>query len=95
MSNAILKKVLTFLTLAETVPEVYVATMNKFLSDYYDALEETLKHMNSIKHKSYPGENVKDCCTTILVDNELPGSAGAFNNEHLGYITRIFEDTYD
>ena len=78
-----------------TVPEVFVATMTIFLSDYYDGLEETLTHTKSIKIKSYPGENVTDYCATILVDNEILESSGALNPEHLGYNTRIFEDNSD
>ena len=30
-----------------------------------------------------------------MVDAERLESSGAFKPEHLGYITRIFEDTYD
>ena len=48
--------------LTATGPEVFVATMTTFLSDSYDALEETLNHMKSLKLKIYPGENVTDCC---------------------------------
>ena len=48
--------------LTATVPEVDVAIMTTFLSDYYDALEDTLNHMKSLKLKSYPGKNVTDCC---------------------------------
>ena len=81
--------------LKTTGPEVFVATMTTFLSDSYDNLEETLTHMNILKLKSCPGENVADCCTAILVDAEHLESAGSFNPEHLGYITRIFEDTSD
>ena len=51
--------------------------------------------MKSLKLKSYPGENVKDCCAAILVDAERLESATAFKTEHIGYITRIFEDTSD
>ena len=51
--------------------------------------------MKSLKLKSYPGENVTDCCAAILVDAERLESAGAFKPEHLGYIIRIFEDTSD
>ena len=69
--------------------------MSKSLSNYYDAFEETLTHMKSIKLKSYPGEKIIDFCAEILLDAERLGSAGAFNPEHLGYITRIFEDTYE
>ena len=53
--------------LTATGPEVYVAIMTTFISDSYDALEETLNHMKSLKLKSYPGENVTDCCAAILV----------------------------
>ena len=78
--------------LIATGPEVFVATMTTFLSDSYDALEETITHIKSLKLKSYPGENVTDCCTEILVDAERLESAGAFKPEHLGCITRIFDD---
>ena len=81
--------------LTATGPEVYVAIMTTFISDSYDALEETLNHMKSLKLKSYPGENVADCCAAILVDAERLESAGALMPEHLGYIIRIFEDTSD
>ena len=76
-------------------PKVFVSTMTTFLSDYSDALEETLNHMKSLKLKSYPGENVTDSCAAILVDAERLESSEAFKPEHLGYITRIFEDTSD
>ena len=45
--------------------------------------------MKSLKLKSYPGENVTDCCAAILVDAEHLESAGALKPEHLGYIIRI------
>ena len=81
--------------LTATGPEVFVATMITFISDSYDSLEETLNHMKSLKLKSYPGENVTDFCAAIFVDAECLESAAAFKPEHLGYITRIFEDTSD
>ena len=67
--------------------------MTKILSDSYDDLEETLNHMKSLKLKRYPGENVTDCCASILVDAERLESAKAFKPDHLWYINRIFEDT--
>ena len=79
--------------LTATGPEVFVATMTTLLSDSYDALEETLNNMKSLKLTSFSGENVTDCCAGILVNYERLESAGDFKNEHLGYITRIFEDT--
>ena len=48
-------EVLTLVPLIATGPEVYVAIMTTFLSDSYDALEETLNHMKSLKLKSYTG----------------------------------------
>ena len=95
LSNTLLQKVLTLLPLTATGPEVFVSTMTTFISGSYDALEETLNHMKSLKLKSYPGGNVTDCCAAILVDAERLESAGAFKPEHLGYINHTFEDTSD
>ena len=81
--------------LASTGPEVYVTTMTTVLSNSYDFLMDTLKHMKSIKLKDHPGGNIADFCDVILVDVEHFESAGAFKPEHLGYIFRIFEDNYD
>ena len=84
LSNTLLQKVLTLVPLTETGPEVFVATMTQFISDSYDALEETINHLKSLKLKSYLGENVTDCCASILADAEPLESDGAFNPEHLG-----------
>ena len=62
LSNTIFQIVLKLVPLTATGPEVFVATTTKFISDYYDALEGTLNHMKSLKIKSYPWENVTDCC---------------------------------
>ena len=93
LSNTLLQNVLTLVPLIETGPEVFVTTMTTFLYDSDDSLEETFTHVKSLKLKSYPRENVTYCCAAILVDAEHLESAGAFNPEHLGYITSIFEDT--
>ena len=95
LTNTLLQKVLTLVPLTATGPEVFFATMTTFLSNSYDTSEEALTRMKSIKIKIYPGENVTDFCAEILVDSEHLDSAGAFKPEHLGYITCIFEDTYD
>ena len=58
-TNALLHKVLKLLPLEATVTEVYVATMNIFLSESYDALEETLTHLNSIKLKIFQGRKLQ------------------------------------
>ena len=51
--------------------------------------------MKSLTLKSYPGDNIIDFCAAILVDAERIESDRSFKPEHLGYITRIFEDTSD
>ena len=79
----------------ETEPEVYATNMTTFLSDSYDAIDETLTHMKSLKLNSYTGENVTYFCASILVDAERLTSAGAFKSYHLGYITNIYEDISD
>ena len=84
LSNTLLHKLLTLVPLTATGPEVFVATMTKFISDSYDASEDTINNMKSLKLKRYPGENVTDCCAEILVDDERLESAGAFKPEHLG-----------
>ena len=58
--NTLLQKVLTLVPPIATGPEVFVATMTKFLSDPHDELEETLNQMKSLKLEIYPGENVTD-----------------------------------
>ena len=55
MSNDLLQKVLILVPLTATRPDVFVANMTTFLSDSYDALEETLTHMKILKLKSYRG----------------------------------------
>ena len=69
--------------------------MTTFIYDSYDALGDTLTHMKSIKLKSHPGENVIDWCAAILVDSDHLKISSALKPKHLGYITSIFEDTYD
>ena len=83
-SNTPLRKVLILVPITATGPEVFVTTMTKFLSGSYDALEENLTHMKSLKLKIYPGENVIDCCTSTLVGAERLESAEAFKPKHLG-----------
>ena len=69
--------------------------MATFLSDSYDALEETLTQTKSLKLNIYLGENVIYSWGTILVYSESLESARDFKPDHLGYITHIFEDTSD
>ena len=55
LSNNILQKLLTLLSLTATGPEFFVSTMTTFISDYYYALEYIITHMKSLKLKNYPG----------------------------------------
>ena len=77
LSNTLFQKVLTLVLLTETGPKIFVATITTFLSDYYDALEETLNHMKILKLKIYPGKKVTYCCASILVDSERLESYGS------------------
>ena len=77
--------------LTETVHEVFVATMNKFLSNSYDALEETITHTKSLKIKIHLRDNFKYLCASILVDYYWIEFYGAFKPENLGPITHIYE----
>ena len=80
-SNTLLHKVLTLVLMTSTRPEIFFATMTTLIYDYYNDLEESLTQMKSINIKSYPRENVTDCCEAILVDAERLESAGAFTPE--------------
>ena len=51
--------------------------------------------MNIFKVNIYPGETVVDLCDAILVDCDCLEIDGAFNTDHLCYITHIFDDTSD
>ena len=81
--------------LTPTRPEVYVATTNTVIYNSYASLVENLNRINSLKIKDNTGKNVADLCDSTLVDAESLEIDGAFNPEHLGYIIRIFKDTYD
>ena len=93
--STILQKVLKLVLLIATGPEVFVATTTTVLYNSYDYLVETPNQMKSLKLKDHPGENVKDFCNAILVDDERLESAGSFKPNHLNYIIHIFEDTSD
>ena len=92
LSTTLLHKLWTLMLLTATGPEVFVTNMNTFLYDSYDALEETITHMKSLKFKDHPDRNTADCYDAILVNVESLESAGSFKPEHLDYIICIFED---
>ena len=68
LSNDLLQKVLTFVPLTATGPEVYVATMTAIISDYYYSLVDTLNHMNNLKLKDHLGRDVADFYDAILIN---------------------------
>ena len=51
--------------------------------------------MESLKPKSYPWENVTALSAEITVGYRRLESARAFMPDHLGYISRIFDNTSD
>ena len=93
--SPLLQKVLKLMSLTETGPEFYVATMTTILSGSYDSLVETMNYIKSLKLKDHPEENVSYFCDAILVYAERLEIYGAFNPEHIGCIIHIFEDTSD
>ena len=93
-SDVLIQKVLKLLSMTETGPEVYVATMITVLYNYHAYLADILNHTKSLKLKDHTGYNVKDICDVVLLDADRFESAGAFNPKYLSYIIGIFEDTF-
>ena len=60
LSNTLLQKLLTLVTLTVTGPEVYVVTISTVLSDSYDSFVNTLNHTKSLEIRDHPGEGVED-----------------------------------
>ena len=58
LSNIILQKVLILVPLTTAGPEVFVATMTTFISDCYDALEDTLTRVKILKVKAIQGRTL-------------------------------------
>ena len=91
LSYAIFKKVLNLVSLTETGPEVYVATMTTVILYYYDYLGDTLNHLKCLKLRDRPWENVAYLCAEVLVYYDQFDSDGIFKTNPFGYITCIFE----
>ena len=58
LSNYLIQRIITLVPLTVTELEVYLVTMNNFIYDFYESLEEAMDHLNSIKLNGYYGENV-------------------------------------
>ena len=67
LANNLLQKVLTLVPMIATRTEVYVNIMTTFISNYYNNLKDTLKHLKSLKLMRYYWENVAYFCSAILV----------------------------
>ena len=80
-------------TPTETGPEVYIATMKKFLSDSNAALEEPLNNLKNIKIRRYLEDNLEDLRNTILLYSKYLENDRQFKPVHLGFTTNIFETT--
>lgn len=72
-------------------PVVLVALLRLVYSDGYDAIETLKTELKAIELKTFPGENVVDCCTVIIDKCERMDTAEAFSQELLCTIVRIFE----
>ena len=83
-----------FVSLIETGPELYVATMTTVISYSCYSQEQTNTHINCLKIKDHPGENVADLCNAILVDADHLVSTIYFKTKHLDYIKHVFWDTF-
>ena len=89
--NGLLQKIPTLVTLTATRTEVYIDTMNIFMSYSYSSLQGTINHLNIVKIESYPSDNVAYSCDDILVDFYHLESYGELKPEHLGYITQFLK----
>ena len=69
-----------------------VTKMNTIIYNSYGDLQETLSHLNSLKINSNTWGGISDCYTAVLVHADHLESPIAFNPEHNGYITGIFQD---
>ena len=66
LHNELLAKVLRYVPITASGPEIFMATVTVCLSDSYDALEQTKTELKAIKLKDFPGENVQHCVAKIL-----------------------------
>ena len=64
-------------------------------SDSYNALEETKTEFRTIKLKYFPGENIQECVARILGLCERLESGGAFDNQLICWIMKIFKNASD
>ena len=81
------------MTVAE--PQVYVEAIPTVIFYLYNNLKDTINHLKSIKLNIYPEDNVEYLSSEILVYADKLESDSAFKTGNLGYITCIFDNTYD
>ena len=90
-----LKQVLKFTSVSASGLFTFMAIMHECFSDGYDALVSIKNKLRQIKLKDYPGENVEACAEQILQYSERLYCAGAFEDDLLCDILRIFEEATD
>ena len=66
LHDEFLAKVLRYVPITASGPEIFMATVIVCFSDSYDALEQTKIELKTIKLKNFPSENVQDCVAKIL-----------------------------
>ena len=95
LHHELLAKFLRYVPITASGPEIFMATVTVCFSDSYDALEQTKIELKTIKLKDFPGENVQDCVAKILDLCERLESGGAFDNQLICSIMKIFENASD
>jgi len=95
LTSDFLKQVLKFTSVNASGLVMFVATMNNCFSDSYDALVSIKQKLRLIKIKDFPNEDVELCAEVILMHSERLECAGAFEDDLLCDILRIFEDSTD
>ena len=67
LHHELLAKVLRYVPITASGPEIFMSTVTVCFSDSYDALEQTKIELKTIKLKDFPGENVQDCVAKFLI----------------------------
>ena len=95
LHHELLAKVLRYVPITASGPEIFMTTATVCFSESYDALEQTKIELETIKLKDFPIKNVQDCVAKILDLCESLESRGAFDNQLICSIMKIFENVSD
>ena len=91
LDNDVITKVTTLTKLIYSGTGVFLTTMFTVMLELYETLEANLTHMKTVKLDSISGENVTNCCSSIVSDKQRLDSFEALKPENLSYICRILE----